>query len=52
VCVWSSSRSRQDDALLKSLGVSRFIPKPSGLGQFMEIGRILKELLVSAKVAA
>jgi chemotaxis family two-component system response regulator Rcp1 len=50
LCVWSSSRSRQDEAQLKSLGVSRFIPKPSGLGEFMEIGKILKELLATAKV--
>ena len=50
LCVWSSSRSRQDESQLKSLGVSRFIPKPSGLGQFMEIGKILKELLDAAKV--
>jgi len=50
LCVWSSSRSRQDESQLKSLGVSRFIPKPSGLEQFMEIGKILKELLAAAKV--
>lgn len=52
VCVWSSSRSRQDESLLKSLGVSRFIPKPSGLGQFMEIGKIIEDLLGSAKAGA
>jgi CheY-like chemotaxis protein len=45
VCVWSSSRSRQDASLLNSLGVTRFIPKPSGLSQFMEIGKILEDLL-------
>jgi two-component system, chemotaxis family, response regulator Rcp1 len=45
VCVWSSSRSRRDQALLKDLGVSQFITKPSGLDQFMEIGRIIKDLL-------
>jgi DNA-binding response OmpR family regulator len=50
VCVWSSSRSRRDESLLNDLGVSRFIPKPSGLGQFMEIGKIIKDLLASAKV--
>ena len=48
VCVWSSSRSRRDDALLKDLGVSQFITKPSGLDQFMEIGRILKDRLAGA----
>jgi DNA-binding response OmpR family regulator len=47
VCVWSSSRSRRDEALLKDLGVSQFIPKPSGLTQFMEIGKIIKDLLVA-----
>jgi two-component system, chemotaxis family, response regulator Rcp1 len=52
VCVWSSSRSRQDESLLKSLGVSRFITKPSGLGQFMEIGKILEDLLRPAKTSA
>ena len=49
VCVWSSSRSRRDEALLKELGVSLFITKPSGLDQFMEIGKILKELLAAPK---
>ena len=47
VCVWSSSRSRRDEALLKDLGVSQFITKPSGLDQFMEIGKTLKDLLES-----
>jgi len=45
VCVWSSSRSRRDEALLQELGVTRFITKPAGLDQFMEIGKILKDLL-------
>jgi DNA-binding response OmpR family regulator len=45
VCVWSSSRSRRDEALLKDLGVSQFITKPCGLDQFMEIGKIIKDLL-------
>lgn len=47
VCVWSSSRSRRDEAALKDLGVSQFITKPSGLGQFMEIGKIIKDLLTN-----
>ena len=47
VCVWSSSRSKRDEALLKDLGVSRFIPKPAGLDQFMEIGGVIKDLLAS-----
>lgn len=45
VCVWSSSRSRRDEALLRDLGVSQFITKPSGLDQFIEIGKIIKDLL-------
>jgi len=45
VCVWSSSRSRRDGALLKDLGVSQFITKPSGLNQFLAIGKIIKDLL-------
>ena len=45
VCVWSSSQSRRDEALLKDLGVSQFITKPSGLDQFMEIGKVIKDLL-------
>jgi chemotaxis family two-component system response regulator Rcp1 len=48
VCVWSSSRSRRDEALLKDLGVSQFITKPSGLEQFMEIGKIVKGLIAAA----
>jgi two-component system, chemotaxis family, response regulator Rcp1 len=48
VCVWSSSRSRRDAAMLKDLGVAQFIAKPSGLDQFMEIGKILKALLASS----
>jgi len=45
VCAWSSSESRRDQALLKELGVARFITKPSGLDQFMEIGATLKGML-------
>ena len=47
VCVWSSSQSRRDQALLTDLGVARFVTKPSGLDQFMEIGKIIKDLLAS-----
>ena len=48
VCVWSSSRSRRDEASLQELGISQFITKPSGLDQFMEIGEIIKALLAGA----
>jgi DNA-binding response OmpR family regulator len=49
VCAWSSSQSRRDEAMLTDLGVVRFITKPSGLDQFMEIGAILKSLLAEFK---
>jgi CheY-like chemotaxis protein len=45
VCVWSSSRSKRDEVMLKELGISQFITKPSGLDQFMEIGKTIKDLL-------
>jgi DNA-binding response OmpR family regulator len=48
VCVWSSSQSRRDKSLLQDLGVSQFITKPSGLDQFMEIGKTIKDLLSGA----
>lgn len=51
VCVWSSSRSRQDQTMLKDLGVTQFIPKPSGLNQFMEIGEIIWGLLEQSRAA-
>jgi DNA-binding response OmpR family regulator len=51
VCVWSSSRSRRDEALLKDMGVSQFITKPSGLDQFMEIGKTIKDLLAGSTAA-
>ena len=49
VCVWSSSHSRRDQTLLGDLGVARFICKPSGLDQFMEIGIIVKDLLAGPR---
>lgn len=45
VCAWSSSQSRRDREVLKELGVVRFITKPSGLDQFMQIGKTLADLL-------
>ena len=35
-----------------SLGVARFITKPSGLSQFMEIGKIIKDLLEDARAGS
>ena len=52
VCVWSSSQSRRDEALLKSLGVAKFITKPSGLNQFMAIGKVLKDLILDRRAGA
>jgi len=45
VCAWSSSQSQRDRARLMDLGVARFVTKPSGLDQFMEIGKLIKDLL-------
>ena len=50
VCVWSSSRSPRDEAMLKDLGVSQFITKPAGLDEFMAIGKTIKDLLAGSKV--
>ena len=49
VCVWSSSRSKRHEAVLKDIGITQFITKPSGLDQFMEIGVIIKDLLAGPK---
>jgi len=49
VCVWSSSRSRRDEAVLKDLGVAQFITKPAGLDQFMEIGKTIKDVLAGSR---
>jgi DNA-binding response OmpR family regulator len=51
VCAWSSSHARRDQSLLKDLGVIRFITKPTGLDQFMEIGIIIKELLAGRQAS-
>jgi two-component system, chemotaxis family, response regulator Rcp1 len=45
VCAWSSSQSRRDQSRLMDIGIARFITKPCGLDQFMEIGIIIKDLL-------
>jgi chemotaxis family two-component system response regulator Rcp1 len=51
VCVWSSSQSPRDEGILRNFGVARFITKPTGLNQFMEIGRIIKDMLAGARPA-
>ena len=48
VCVWSSSQSLRDEGMLKDFGVARFITKPTGLNQFMEIGKIIKDMVSGA----
>jgi len=45
VCVWSSSESRRDRARIMDLGVTQFVTKPAGLDQFLEIGKLIKDLL-------
>jgi CheY-like chemotaxis protein len=44
-CVWSSSESTRDRDTLTRLGIDQFIFKPSGLEQFMLIGKTVKDLL-------
>lgn len=51
VCAWSSSQSRRDESLLQELGVERFITKPSGLHQFLQIGGIIKDVLATSSPA-
>lgn len=45
VCVWTSSESLTERNSVNMLGVDQFIFKPSGLEQFMQIGKTLKDLL-------
>jgi len=45
VCMWSSSESRRDRTRIMDLGVTQFVTKPAGLDQFLEIGKIIKDLL-------
>jgi CheY-like chemotaxis protein len=48
VCVWSSSQSRRDQSRLAGLGITRFVTKPTGLNQFMDIGVIIRHLLAES----
>lgn len=45
VCAWSSSESGRDRTRLMDLGVAQFVTKPAGLDQFLEIGKLIKDLL-------
>ena len=45
VCVWFSAESLRDRGPLTLLGIEQFIIKPSGLDQFMQIGKTLEDLL-------
>ena len=51
-CVWSSSESPRDREALILLGVDQFIFKPSGLEQFMQIGKTVQDLLMGSLSAA
>jgi CheY-like chemotaxis protein len=50
-CVWSSSESLRDRESLNRLGVDQFIFKPSGLEQFMQIGKTVQDLLLGGLTA-
>jgi CheY-like chemotaxis protein len=45
VVVFSSSDAANDKQAAYKLGVSRYVRKPSNLDGFLQIGRVLKELL-------
>ncbi len=45
VCLWSSSKFLYDGESIRGLGADEFILKPSGLEEFMQIGKIVKDLL-------
>jgi CheY-like chemotaxis protein len=45
VCVWSTSDFLHYGESLSRLGTDEFILKPSGLEQFMQIGKTVKDLL-------
>jgi len=51
VCAWSSSQSGRDRARLMDLGVAQFVTKPAGLDQFLEIGKLIKDLLAGRAAA-
>lgn len=51
VCVWSSSQFRRDRTRLMDLGVAQFVTKPVGLDQFLEIGKLIKDLLAGHAAA-
>ncbi len=48
ICAWSSSQSRRDRTRLMDLGVAQFVNKPTGLDQFLDIGKLIKDLLAGA----
>ena len=52
VCAWSSSQSGRDRARIMELGVAQFVTKPSGLDQFLAIGKLIKDLLAGLNAAA
>ena len=51
VCVWSSSQFRRERTRLMDLGVAQFVTKPVGLDQFLEIGKLIKDLLAGHAAA-
>jgi DNA-binding response OmpR family regulator len=51
VCIWGSNLADCDEAPRRSLGVCQFITKPTGLDEFLEIGRTIANLLLRPKAA-
>jgi len=52
VVVLTSSDSPHDRTTANRLGATRYLRKPSGLEQFLQLGAIFKELLTAPKAAA
>ncbi len=46
VVVTSSSHSPRDQAETTRLGIECYLPKPADLDQFMQLGTVLKEVLI------
>jgi CheY-like chemotaxis protein len=49
VAIMSSTASPREEARTKELGVKRFITKPPDLEEFLQIGQVLKEMLLESK---
>jgi CheY-like chemotaxis protein len=51
VFIMTSSAAPREQAWAKELGVERFITKPADLEDFLQIGHVVKEVLLKSKVS-